>query len=240
MTLDAGIRYDHHSVSGGEWIPQGGFTFRLPREAELRAIVSKGFRNPTIRELYMFRPANPDLKSERLMNYELSYRQRFLEDNLTVGANLFYLKADNLISTTTVDGKLLNVNTGETEHWGFELESAYRLNAHLTLNANYSFLHMSNPQISAPEHKAFVGADWTLGRFALNGGLQWVEGLYTAVGENETKENFWLLGLTAKYRLLQGLHLFARGENLLAQRYEYVAGFPMPRATVMAGLNWAF
>ena len=30
------------------------------------------------------------------------------------------------------------------------------------------------------------------------------------------------------------------GENLLAQRYEINAGYPMPRATVMAGINLNF
>ena len=32
----------------------------------------------------------------------------------------------------------------------------------------------------------------------------------------------------------------ARGENLLAQKYEINAGYPMPRATVMAGINISF
>jgi iron complex outermembrane receptor protein len=31
-----------------------------------------------------------------------------------------------------------------------------------------------------------------------------------------------------------------RGENLLAQRYEINAGYPMPRATFMAGANVSF
>lgn len=42
-------------------------------------MVSKGYRNPTIREMYMFPPANPELKPEKLINYELSYSQRLLE-----------------------------------------------------------------------------------------------------------------------------------------------------------------
>ena len=64
LSLDAGVRIDHHSHVGTEWIPQGGLAFHLPRQAELKAMVSKGFRNPTIREMYMFPPQNPDLKAE--------------------------------------------------------------------------------------------------------------------------------------------------------------------------------
>lgn len=60
LSLDAGIRVDHHSHVDTEWIPQGGLSFHLPRQTEVKAMVSKGFRNPTIREMYMFPPQNPD------------------------------------------------------------------------------------------------------------------------------------------------------------------------------------
>lgn len=69
FSLDAGIRVDHHSHVGTEWIPQGGLAFHLPKSAELKAMVSKGYRNPTIREMYMFAPANPELQPEKLMSY---------------------------------------------------------------------------------------------------------------------------------------------------------------------------
>lgn len=239
ITLDAGIRLDHHSVAGNEWVPQGGFTFRLPH-VELRAMVSKGFRHATLRELYMFRPANSALKPERLMNYELSYKQRLLRGRLLLGTNVFYLKADELISTVMVGGKPLNMNTGKTENTGFELEVDYSANRHLRLNGNYSYLHMSRPQIAAPRHKLYAGGRYEAGRFGLNAGLQWIDGLYTAVGNDEQKENFVLLNLTADCRMGKGVRLFVKGENLLAQRYEILAGFPMSRATFMGGIGWVF
>ncbi|MDD3388497.1 MAG: TonB-dependent receptor, partial [Prevotella sp.] len=36
------------------------------------------------------------------------------------------------------------------------------------------------------------------------------------------------------------LNIFAKGENLLAQKYETFQGFTMPRATVMAGVDIRF
>lgn len=36
------------------------------------------------------------------------------------------------------------------------------------------------------------------------------------------------------------MDVWVRGENLLAQRYEINAGYPMPRATVFAGLKVNF
>jgi len=71
-------------------------------------------------------------------------------------------------------------------------------------------------------------------------GLQYINGLYTATGASEKKENFWLLNATVKYEVLKGLSLWIRGENLLAQRYETLLGYPMPKATFMGGVNWTF
>ncbi|MBR1388479.1 MAG: TonB-dependent receptor [Prevotella sp.] len=28
LTIDAGLRYDHHSTAGGEWVPQAGIVLR--------------------------------------------------------------------------------------------------------------------------------------------------------------------------------------------------------------------
>ncbi len=236
LVADAGVRYDHHSVTGSEWVPQGGLTFLLPSDIVVKAIVSKGFRNPTIRELYMYRPANADLEPERLMNYELSYRQHLLGGRLGYGFNVFYIKADNLISTERVDGRPLNVNTGKTENSGFELLVDWMACRNLRLNANYSYLHTSRQLTAAPKNKLFLGATWQKSRLTLNTGLQWIDGLYTSTTATST-ENYWLWNLTATMRVTKHLSVFAKGENLLAQRYEVNAGFPMPRATVMGGVN---
>ncbi|MDY4626446.1 MAG: TonB-dependent receptor, partial [Prevotella sp.] len=236
LTADVALRLDHHSVSGSEWVPQGGLTARLPHNMELKAIVGKGFRNPTLRELYMFRPANADLAPERLWNYELALRQRLLDGLLGYGLNVFYLNAENLITTQMTNGRPLNVNTGSTENAGFELLAFYVPMRHLRLDANYSFLHTSRTLTAAPKHKLFMGVDWQTGRFTLHSGLQWIDGLHTADNSPKT-ENFWLWDLTASLRVSRALKFFVHGENLLAQHYEVNVGFPMPRATVMAGVE---
>ena len=236
LTADVALRLDYHSVSGSEWIPQGGLTARLPHNMELKAIVGKGFRNPTLRELYMFRPANADLAPERLWNYELSLRQRLLDGHLGYGLNVFYLNAENLITTQMTNGRPLNVNTGSTENSGFELLAFYVPMRHLRLDANYSFLHTSRTLTAAPKHKLFMGAYWQTGSFTLHSGLQWIDGLHT-VDNSPTTENFWLWDLTASLRISRALKFFVHGENLLAQHYEVNADFPMPRATVMAGVE---
>ena len=56
----------------------------------------------------------------------------------------------------------------------------------------------------------------------------------------ETEESFVLVNADAAFRLTENISLSVRGENLLAQRYEINAGYPMPRATVTGGINISF
>lgn len=240
FSLDAGIRVDHHSHVGTEWIPQGGLAFHLPKSAELKAMVSKGYRNPTIREMYMFAPANPELQPEKLMSYELSYSQRLLDGALSYGVNLYYINGDNIIMSNGLVPPL-NINSGEIENWGIETNINYHVNSHWNVNTNYSWLHMENPVLAAPEHKLYAGADYSSGRWSVSTGLQYVKGLYTSVTkEREQQEEFVLWNLRGNYRVCRFANLFVKGENLLAQRYEINAGYPMPKATFMGGINLNF
>ena len=240
LTLDAGLRLDHHSHAGTEWIPQGGLSFLLPRNAQIKAMVSKGFRFPTIREMYMFPPQNPDLKPEKLMNYELSFTQRLLGGALSYGVNVFYIDGDNMIQTLPVNGRPMNVNTGRVENWGVEGDVAWRICAAWSVSANYSYLHMAYPVVAAPEHKLYVGGAFTRGRWNASTGIQYVHGLYTQVKPKELTDSFVLWNANVTFRVTRWLDLFVRGENLLAQRYEINAGFPMPKATALGGLNVNF
>ena len=231
LTVDAGVRVDHHSITGTEWVPQAGVVVRPMSTGELKAMASKGFRNPTMREMYLYPPSNEELEPERIWNYELSWRHRM--GDFTYGANLFYLKGDNMIQT--VERK--NVNTGEIENYGLELEASWRVNPHLSITSNHSFLHMENKVVAAPEYKGFLGANYQWKRWNAVAGLQYISNLYTAVGQNEQTENFCLLNASVSYALNSHLSLWVRCENLLAQEYEINLGYPMPRATFMGGVN---
>ena len=234
LTVDAAMRLDHHSVSGTEWIPQAGIVIRPTGNGELKAMASKGFRNPTMREMYLYPPSNEELEPERMWNCELSWRQRI--SSISYGMNVFYIKGDNMIQT--IERK--NVNTGEIENYGLELEADYRIGKHWQLNTNHSLLHMKNIIVATPKYKGFIGADYYCRDLIVNAGLMYIAGLHTSAGNNETKENFCLLNVSATYRLSPVVSLWLRGENLLAQRYEINQGYPMPKATFMGGVNLTF
>lgn len=241
LTFNAGIRIDHHSRVGTEWVPQTGVAFHLPHDIELKASASKGFRYPILREMYMFPPQNPDLQPESMWNYELAFSQRLLEGRLNYGVNLFYIDGKNLILTLpNPNGSgMLNQNSGEIENSGVEISAAYRIDRHWSIDGNYSYLHMKEPVVAAPEHKLYAGANFSYARWNLSTGIQYISGLYTQT-EPVMTEDFVLWNIRASFRISRWLDIWARGENLLAQKYEINAGYPMPRATVMAGINVNF
>ena len=240
LTLDAGIRIDHHSHIGTEWIPQAGLSFHLPGSIELKASAGKGFRYPTIREMYMFPSKNPDLRPESMWNYELAFAQRLLDGRLSYGINVFYIDGKNLIVAVPRAGATpLNMNTGKIDNTGVEVEAAYRIHPHWSVETNYSYLHMDNPVLGAPEHKFYAGAMFSKNRWTVSTGLQYVANLYTNVDHVQT-EDFILWNINGSFKVTEWFDIWARGENLLAQRYEINAGYPMPKATIMAGINVKF
>lgn len=241
VTANAGLRVDSHSRVGTEWIPQAGVVFHLPRAIELKASASKGFRYPILREMYMFPPQNPDLKPESMWNYEIAFSQFFLNGRLSYGVNIFYIDGKNLIQTLPNPNGTgrLNQNSGKIDNTGVELQGSFRIDRNWNIEANYSFLHMKRPVIAAPERKLYAGATWTSGRWSAATGVQYIAGLYTSVSPDRT-ENYVLWNLRGQFRATSWLNIWLRGENLLAQKYEINAGYPMPRATVFAGFELTF
>lgn len=152
------------------------------KNGEIKAMVSKGFRNPSIREMYFWKPANDELRPERIMNYELSWSHKLPSAGLSYGVNLYYMKGSNIIQQQMVDGRPMNVNTGAIENSGAELDLSWRINSCWQVNGNYSLLHMHNPVVGAPESKLWLGANYKSGRWNVNGGLQYISGLYTQTG----------------------------------------------------------
>lgn len=246
LILDAGVRYDYHTVAGSEWIPQAGLVVRPTTNGELKLMASKGFRNPTMREMYLYPPSNEELLPERLWNYEIGWKHRVTGGRFTYGLNLFWIEGDNMIQTATVSipsggSKKQNINVGEISNRGVEIDADWRVNRHWTLTTNHSYLYMEHHVLAAPQYKGYVGTTMEYGKWSATAGLQQVCGLFTNVGtDDDPTETFTLLGATVGYQVLPWMLLWAKGDNLLAQHYEINAGYPMPRATFMGGVSIEF
>ena len=249
LSINAGVRYEHNSVFGGEWVPQAGLTFRPLEGNVIRASFSKGFRSPNIREMYMWGAANADLKPENMLNYEVAVGQSFLDGRLYGEVTAFFIDGKNMIESVRVNPASQfpqeNRNVGTFTNKGIELEGRYQILRNLSMDMNYSYLHTSKPLLAAPAHKLNVGATYSPGRFTFNANVQSVYDLYVRLENpankiSEVKENYTVLNARAAYRFGsrdKGLNLFVKGENLTATRYTINYGFPMPTAVFMGGID---
>ena len=239
VTLNAGLRADHHFTVGTELVPQFGAAFHLPANAEVKLSAGKGFRYPIIREMYMYKPANADLKPESLWNYELSFSQTLLSGKLNYGINLFHLDAENIILTAPNPAgtpPMLNQNSGELKNTGVEVQASYLISKAFAVHGNYSYLKMETPVIGAPEHKAYLGGSFTKNGWHASTGLQYINSLYSAVGPDK-KEDFLLWNARVSYQLTNLIQLWVNGDNLLNTKYQINDGYPMPGIAFMGGIN---
>ena len=238
VTLNAGLRYDHHSTAGGEWIPQAGLVVRPIETGEFKFMFSKGFRNPTCKDLYLYKTASTQLYAESMLNYEVSWRHRLLDNRLTYGANLFFIDGRNMIQVVVPMTPAQNV--GEFINKGVEVEAAWKVNDHWRLSTNHSYLYTSKAIVGAPDYKGYIGADCVYGKFTAAAGFQQLAGLCISTAANAEQEHASLLHMTLGYRVCPQLKIWAKGENLLAQQYEINEGYPMPKATFMGGVTLDF
>ena len=254
LTLNAGIRADHHFTVGTEYVPQFGAAFHLPANAEVKLSAGKSFRYPIIREMYMYNPKNAELKPESLWNYELSFSQSLLQGKLSYGINVFHADVENTILTLPVDptnpgGRKLNQNSGELKNTGVEVQASYLITESLAMNANYSYLDMETPVIAAPVHKAYLGGSFKKNGWHASSGFQYINTLYTTpktvqpvtvIANPDITEDFLLWNVRVSYQLSDMLQLWVNGDNLLNTKYQINAGYPMPGIAFMAGLNLSF
>ncbi len=238
VSLNAGVRLEHSSQFGNEWVPQAGFILRPYSSGRMKFSYGKGFRSPNIRELYMYPPHNPELQPEKMNNLEVELRQWLLDGRLNAGLALYYINGDNLIQTMRVDDRMKNVNTGKFINKGFELDVTYTINNEWEVTANYAYLHTDKRIVGAPKNKLFAEVSYTPGNWEFSIDTMGIWGLNT----EQSKEDYCLLNARCAYTIAwqAPLTLFVKGENLTAAKYQINYGFPMPKATVMAGVEWKF
>ena len=228
---------DRHSAYGIKWIPQAGVTYIPEANTTIKLSVSNGFRMPNMRELYMYAVANEDLLPEDAWSYDLTLGHHFLDGKLNLEASAFHTTGSNIIAVTVVDGRPQNHNVGEFANSGLELSADWKACESLSFNANYSFLHMDTIYTGAPEHKLYLGADFSKGRFSANIGTMGIAGLYLTTGESAVKEQYVDLKARLAYQLCKGISIFVRGQNLLNRTYQTMLGFPVPGITVFGGVS---
>ncbi len=235
LIVSTGLRYQYHEMFTSAWIPQVGASYRLKDNTTLRVNISKGYRSPTIRELFLFNPANPDLDPESMWNYEAGLLQRLMNNKISLDLTAFYAQGKNLIETVGQFPDIQNQNAGSFEHYGLEFQGKYMIFEDLNILLNYSWLHTDKPTLAAPEHQVFLQGNYKLKGFSFNLSANYISDLVTNA-EPFSEESFFLISARVSYTVKDFITFYLDGENLSDQQYEINYGYPMPEISVMGGV----
>lgn len=235
VSLSAGVRMANNDRFDTQWIPQFGFSLNPGREWTVKGNLAMGYRNPSFRELYLYRMANPDLEPEKMMNYEISAGKKFSR-YFSLDLTAYYSKGDNMIQT--VDMK--NQNTGRFINKGIEVSARSHPVDNLWLTATYSYLHTSlRNLVGAPKNQYFLGVEWNPWKFLnIAADLKGTGGLYVA--DDYKHQEYALLNLKVTYEICRYVSVFLRLENITDARYTINRGYEMPGITALGGFRLRF
>lgn len=153
LLLIPSVRYDHDSSFGGKTTPKIGLTYFLNNNSRIKANWGKGFKAPTISELYMNMHramgsatvnvyGNPKLKPEESTSWDISYEAE--KDNNWGKITYFNNDVKNLINSQHIEGagtydyEYVNVDRAQIN--GVELELGRNLNDKWTVKATSNWL----------------------------------------------------------------------------------------------------
>lgn len=235
LILNAGLRMANSDRFGTQWIPQGGLVIHPAEGWTVKASLSEGYRNPSFREMYLYRSANPELDPERMMNYEVTVEKTFSR-YFSMDVTGYYSKGDNLIQT--VDMK--NENAGRFINKGIEVSASSCPIDKLNLRASYSYLHTSLDNLTAaPRNQYFLGFGWqALPKLKMDAELKGIGGLY--VSDQTEHQNYVLLNMKITYMSFRAFELFVTLNNITNTDYMINRGYTMPGFNGMGGFKVHF
>ena len=237
LTLSGGLRLNHGSVYGDELLPQLGVALQANTETTIKATVGRGFRSPTIRELYLFPAPTPTLEPERMWNYEVSVL-RSLGNRSTLELAAFVADGSNLIRTEGKYPNLVYSNSGAFVHRGVEFSAVVGVLEPFTLETTYGYLDAGEQTLANPRHKLFVEGQYREKWWSVNAGVQYISGLYGADRSTKAITDYALLQARLTVTPVEGLSLYIAGENLTDVSYQTMWDYPMPGRTILSGVRW--
>lgn len=235
LNLNGGVRMANSDMFDTQWVPQLGFALNPGDGYTVKGTLAMGYRNPSFRELYLYRMANPDLQPEKMMNYEVSAGKRFSR-YLNIDVTLYYSRGRDMIQV--LDNR--NTNTGRFINKGVEVSAGSHPLDNLRLYASYSYLHTSlNNLTGAPKSQYYLGGKLTLwDRLKIAADLKGTGSLYVA--DDVKHQNYALLNMKLTYSVCRYADIFTRLENITDARYTINRGYEMPGFTALGGIKVSF
>ena len=244
LTLNTGIRYEYNDLFKDTWIPQAGFSYVINNNNTFKGIISKGYRPPSIRELYLFPPANENLKPEILRNTELSFSRFWFNQKICTEISIYNISGSNkiILVPSIPPPPPVYQNTGAFNNSGVELSANFQINRCFQLHSNYSYIHMNTPLTGTPSQHLFISPNFRIKKVTINAELENIWDLYgTLDGLTEILEShFMILDIKVEYAFKEILEFFFSANNLFNEKYEILYGYQMPGFNFTTGIHVKF
>ena len=248
---DIAVRHDSFDRFKDATTVRASMIGQLGGGFSLAGSYAEGIAQPTFFDLYGFFPGNfvgnPDLKPESSRGIELSLRYR----RGTVGASLTAYRQrlrDEIVNNATFTS-VLNAS-GRSKRAGLEAAIEWSPAAYLRLSANYAYLKstqldaVSGQQLTEPrrpKHSGSLVMDGIAGRLTYGASLAYVgrhlDNRDVFPFDRVALGSYWLADARIAYAIRPGVELFARGSNLLNQRYQDVYSYRTDPRGVFAGVR---
>jgi outer membrane cobalamin receptor len=239
LVLNAGLRYDDNSHSGDIVVPEFGAAYHLTEIYSVSTSISRGFRNPTIRELYLFPAPTPTLQPERMWNYQATFQARPTGKVLTWVTG-YYTNVSNLIVTTGYYPDMKMQNAGAAINKGLEAHARWQPVRRASLNGAYAYLHSTNLAPYSPQNRLIYSLDLDAKRAFFSLGGSTVGRTYSGSGQTSPVGQYTLANVKCTVPMGERASLFVRVDNLFNRRYEVLAGYRMPGTSAAGGIDLRF
>ena len=258
-------RFDSNSDFDDIFTGKASLAYQLSDATRLRASAGTGQKTPTFTERFGFFPGqfigNPDLKPERSTSFEAGLDQDLLAGALSLQVTAFLQELRDEINGFVFDPDTFlstaENRPGTSERSGVELAAQWRLGDAFNLSASYTYTDASeeddagqrSTELRRPKHMGNLTLDYITrnerfgATLAADYGGTRSDIFFPPFPEPQqivTLSNYWLVDLTARFRVTDSLTLFARGSNLLDEDYEQVFGYRTMGRTGYIGLRADF
>ena len=241
LIASGGMRWEHHSMFGGVWVPQAGVVLQPGKRVALRASVARGFHSPTVKDLYLpFPVANPGLQPERLWSIEGGLDLK-PADQADLGFTVYRIKGKGTIHPVFggPTGPAL-INGGSYTTGGVEATARVHLPGRLTATVSYAWFTDPEAASGTPGHALSFTGSTTRGPVRVSLSATHVRDLYGLAGQPAAAArlaNYTEVSAHLALQLTRGLRFQTRVENLFDEAYATTPDYPMPGRAVHAELS---
>jgi len=241
--LSAGIRNDHFDVFGSQTSPRIAAAI-VTGTTKWRAAFGRGFRAPSLGELYYPFFGNPNLSAESNSSYELGYDAALGRDGL-FSLTYFNTRYRNLITFDPVT--FISQNIGRVRSDGVELGATQHLSANVYTAFSYTYLHRNEDEstglrlLRRPKHSGSFATGYRTGNTDTNIVIlrtgERDDNLAVLPFTRTTNKAYTTVDVNVQYRLSR-ITPFVKIENLANTKYEEVVGYASPSRRVILGIKF--